>query len=198
MEVGCARDEGSSGGCCRTQYVQPGGEGASWRGRRRQGGDVWRENTSPLKCCTHPLIKGHGTLPWENLGRLSRACVSQRGGRKQSDHHGGRMIKGRVGGKAWGHHIGGFPEGGDPCVQSATGKPGGSSGRGVSVLGGFRGALGCQHTHPLPALCPTGGQRRCLRGQRLAPRPGYSPAGLLCVLQPSLLSTSSQARSSPL
>lgn len=81
-------------------YVQPGGEGASWRGRGG-GGDVWRENPLPLKCFAHvrqaqnsppPLIKVHGTSPWENPGRPSRAYVSQRGERKRSDDQRQKLI----------------------------------------------------------------------------------------------------------
>lgn len=141
--------------------MQPGGDGASWRGRGG-GGDVWRENPSPLKCCTRPRFMGPclGRIR-EGLLGPSRACVSQRGERKQSDFDDGRMIKGRnlsqseSGGKAWGHHIGCFPEGGgDPFIQSATGKPGGSSGRAGGALEGSEGHSAASTPTPSPLCAP--------------------------------------------
>ena len=202
MGVGCVRDRGSSGGRCRTQYVQPGGESASWRGRGG-GGDVWRENPSPLKCCTRPLIKVHGTLPWQNPGRPSRACISQRGERKQSDFDDGRMIKGRnlsqseSGGKAWGHHIGCFPEGGGPLYSVSHRQA-----RRELWEGGQRAWRALRDTRlpahpPPPRSVPHRWPETVPEMPRLALRSGCSPAGLLHVLQPLLLSTSSQARSSP-
>ena len=146
-------------------------------------GDVWRENPLPLKCFAHvrqaqdsppPLIKVHGTSPWENPGRPSGAYVSQRGEREQSDCDCGRTIKGRnlfqseSGGKAWGHHTGGFPEGGGPLYSVSHRQARWELWR-VSIVSAWRAPRGTRlPAHPPPPRSvPRGSQRQCLRCQRL-------------------------------
>lgn len=123
-----------------------------------------RHKTAPL-----PLSRFMGPRP----GRIREGLLGRTFHRGEKES--GVTIKGRnlsqseSGGKAWGHHTGGFPEGGGSLYSVSHRQARRELWGSQHCLSAWRAPRGTrQPAHPPPLRSvPTGGQRRCLRCQRL-------------------------------